>query len=95
MPQAQLTFEDVRNAPSLAKPGQVDRVFNYLLEFGSITPVEALRDLGLMRLGARIWELRHRLAEAGQYALDSDLVEVPTRWGTTAHVARYTLRRLH
>lgn len=37
---------------------QKERIKKYLDDFGSITPLEALRDLGIMRLGARIWELK-------------------------------------
>lgn len=36
---------------------QKERIRKYLDDFGSITPLEALRDLGIMRLGARIWEM--------------------------------------
>lgn len=37
---------------------QTERIYEYLKEYGSITALEALRDLGIMRLGARIFELR-------------------------------------
>jgi len=36
---------------------QKERISKYLDDFGSITPLEAMRDLGIMRLGARIWEM--------------------------------------
>lgn len=36
---------------------QKDRIRKYLDDFGSITQLEAIRDLGIMRLGARIWEM--------------------------------------
>ena len=37
---------------------QRDRIRAHLLTHGSITPLEALREYGCFRLGARIWELR-------------------------------------
>ena len=36
---------------------QKERIRKYLDDFGSITQLEAIRDLGVMRLGARIWEM--------------------------------------
>ena len=40
------------------KTTQNQRILNYLKEFGSITQLEALKDLGIMRLASRISELR-------------------------------------
>lgn len=37
---------------------QKERIIKYLQDFGSITPLQALADLGIMRLGARIWDLK-------------------------------------
>ena len=37
---------------------QTERVLDYIKRFGSITQLEALADLGIMRLGARVWDLR-------------------------------------
>ena len=42
------------------KQTQTDRIQRYLEDFGSITPLDALREFGCMRLGARIWELRNK-----------------------------------
>ena len=36
---------------------QGQKILDYMKLFGSITPVEAFRDLGVMRLGARIYDL--------------------------------------
>ena len=33
------------------------KILKYMQDYGSITPVEAFRDLGVMRLGARIYDL--------------------------------------
>lgn len=37
-----------------------EKVLEWLKEKGSITPMDALRGFGCYRLGARIWDLRHR-----------------------------------
>ena len=37
---------------------QKERIRKYLDDFGSITQLEAIRDLGIMRLTARIWEMQ-------------------------------------
>ena len=38
---------------------QVDRIIEYLQLYGSITPVQAYADLGIMRLGARIFDIEN------------------------------------
>ena len=46
-----------------AKPEKVTqgaKILKYMQEYGSITPVEAFRDLGVMRLGARIYDLEQQ-----------------------------------
>lgn len=40
------------------KMTQAQRVLEYIRQFGSITQLEALRDLGVMRLASRISDLR-------------------------------------
>lgn len=42
------------------KDTQCDRVLAYIRRFGSITQIEALQDLGCMRLASRISDLRDR-----------------------------------
>ena len=37
---------------------QNDRIIQYMDEFGSITQMQALSDLGIMRLASRIHDLR-------------------------------------
>jgi hypothetical protein len=37
---------------------QTDQVLDYLHEHGSIDPLRAFNDLGILRLGARIWDLK-------------------------------------
>lgn len=70
----------------MAKPTQTDRVLERLKK-APLTQLEALTELGVMRLGARILELR----EAG-HPIETETVEVATRIsGETARVARYRL----
>ena len=65
---------------------QCDMILEYLRRFGSITPWEALREFGCMRLGARIWDLK-------QMGHDISVVMVQTRnrLGRTVIYARYVL----
>ncbi len=63
---------------------QTDRVLDYLQQFGSITALEALRDLGIMHLSSRITELRKR-----GYPVERDMIEVKNRFGEKTRVARY------
>ena len=37
---------------------QGERVLRHLKDYGSITQWEAIRDYGITRLGARIWDLK-------------------------------------
>ena len=37
---------------------QCERIVQYMNDFGSITPLDALSDLGVMRLASRISDLR-------------------------------------
>lgn len=39
---------------------QCDQILQHMRAYGSITPLDALRQYGCMRLGARIWDLRQR-----------------------------------
>lgn len=68
------------------KMSQKEQVLAYMEEHGSITPLEAEKHIGCMRLGARIWDLRH-----DGYNIVSEMVEVETRHGGKATVARYRL----
>tara|TARA_R100000458_G_scaffold58820_1_gene67720 strand:+ start:262 stop:495 length:234 start_codon:yes stop_codon:yes gene_type:complete len=51
------------------------RTLDYLNEFGTITTLEAFRDLGNSRLSSTI----HLLRKKG-YNIASDEIQVPTRW---------------
>ena len=63
---------------------QKERILKYLEDFGSITQLEAIRDIGVMRLGARIWELNR----AG-YTIIRETEVSQNRYGQTTRYARY------
>ena len=65
------------------KETQAQRVIEYIRETGSITQLEALRELGCMRLASRISDLKRK-----GYAIKRDTVPIKTRYGTT-YIARY------
>lgn len=65
---------------------QLERVLKYLDDFGSITPLEALADLGIMRLGARIYDLRKK-----GYAIIREMEKSQNRYGQPVRYARYRL----
>lgn len=60
------------------------RVFDYIMEFGSITTLQAFTDLGESRLSARIWELRDKGVN-----IDSEVITVKNRFGESRHVKKY------
>lgn len=66
---------------------QTDRILRHLREHGSITPLEALREFGCMRLGARIYDLKR----AG-YDIESKIESHRNSYGERVSYARYTLK---
>lgn len=68
------------------KPTQNQRILDYIAEFGSITQLEALRDLGVMRLASRISDLKKR-----GYPIVSKQVAVKNRFEETCYIKRYSL----
>lgn len=65
---------------------QNDRVLRYIREFGSITQLEALQDLGVMRLASRVSDLRRQGVK-----IVSKTEAVKNRYGETCHIKRYSL----
>ena len=70
------------------KPTQNERIISYMNQFGSITQLEALQDLGVMRLASRISDLRSL-----GYPIISEIEIVKNRYGEKCHVKRYSLER--
>ena len=68
------------------KATQAQRVLDYMDTFGSITQLEALQDLGVMRLASRISDLKKK-----GYPIKGDVVEVKNRYGESCRIKRYRL----
>ena len=69
------------------KPTQNERIVDYMRRFGSITHLEAIRDLGVQRLASRISDLRSR-----GLPITSEFVTVENRFGEKCNVKRYSLK---
>jgi hypothetical protein len=69
------------------KPTQNERILDYLHKFGSITQLEALQDLGIMRLASRISDLK-RLG----YPIESKMQTVRNRFEEDCHIKVYFLK---
>ena len=65
---------------------QCERVLQYMQDFGSINPMQALGDLGGYRLGARIWDLRH-----DGHRITRRMVTAKNRYGERVSYAEYRL----
>lgn len=67
---------------------QNQRILDYLDSHGSITQLEALNELGIMRLASRISDLRKN-----GYQIDSKMDIVHNRYGEKCRVKRYSMRK--
>ena len=65
---------------------QVDKIYKYMKDFGSITQLDAIRDLGVMRLASRISEMR-----MSGIAIKKEMETGKNRYGEATHYARYSL----
>ena len=65
---------------------QCERLIEYLQLHGSITQIEALNKLGIMRLASRISDLRKQ-----GYKITSEMVVVKNRWDESCCIANYKL----
>ena len=65
---------------------QKEMVLSYMKEFGSITALEALRDLGVFRLAARIANLKDDGVN-----IKTEYETAPNRYGKKTKYARYSL----
>ena len=68
------------------KKTQAQRIIEYIETFGSITQLEALQDLGVMRLASRISDLRKQ-----GYPITSSFEDVKNRYGESCSIKRYSL----
>lgn len=67
--------------------GYKEHVLNYIREFGSISSMEAFRDLGITRLSAVIFNLK-----ADGYEFDTKTEHSVNRFGKKVCFARYSLK---
>ena len=68
------------------KTTQCEKVLEYMRRYGSITQLEALRDIGCMRLASRISDLRYQ-----GYAIGRRMKTSKNRNGEDVYFAEYYL----
>lgn len=67
---------------------QCDRILRHLKDYGSITPLEAMNEYGIMRLAARINDLR-----AQGIDIASEVKTGKNRYGEATHFSVYRLKK--
>lgn len=65
---------------------QNERIIEYCKTFGSITTLDAFKDLGVTRLASRIHDLR-----VAGYEFNDEFVSSRNRYGEKVSYKRYTL----
>lgn len=65
---------------------QCERIVEYIKMFGSISPLEAFRDLGITKLATRISEMR----KTGM-VFDQEYMKSKNRFGEDVYFMRYYL----
>lgn len=63
---------------------QAQRVLDYIEQFGSITSLDAFKDLGITRLSAVVFDLRKE-----GYNVQSETIGAKNRFGEIAHFSKY------
>ena len=71
------------------KSTQCEKVLAYMIQFGSITQLEALQDIGCMRLASRISDLR-----AQGYPISRRIKTGKNRYGESVSFAEYYLEEI-
>lgn len=69
------------------KETQHDRIVDYIRTHGSITTLDAYRDLGITKLTTRISEMRRM-----GIVIEGERISVKNRYDEECRVNRYTLR---
>lgn len=72
----------------MGRKTQKERIIEYIEKFGSISPMEAFRDLGITKLATRVSEMKK---EGMQFKIT--LEKSKNRFGESVYYARYTLRK--
>jgi hypothetical protein len=65
------------------KKTQKEKIIDHLKMFGSITPLEAMREYGCMRLAAVIFNLKD------EYSIRTDMRDSRNRFGDKVRFAKY------
>jgi hypothetical protein len=69
------------------KKTQREKILDYMREWGSITPLDALREFGCMRLATRVFELKQQ-----GYNIKTVIERAENKSGEPVHYARYFLK---
>lgn len=72
------------------KKKQTEKILEYMEEFGSISQLEAVKDIGCYRLSARIADLKKE-----GYEIESEFESSKNRFGETVSFKRYKLGGNH
>ena len=67
---------------------QCDRVYKYIEQFGSITSLDAFRDIGCCHLSSRICDLKQQ----GK-PIKSEMISSKNRYGETIYYKKYYLEK--
>lgn len=67
---------------------QCERIIKYIEDYGSITTLEAFKDLGITRLASRINDLKN-----DGYKFDREYIKGVNRYGETVHYMKYSLTK--
>ena len=70
----------------MKKPTQCERILQYIAENGSITALEATREIGCTQLSARLCELEKR-----GYIFNKVTEKSKNRYGDPVHYKRYSI----
>lgn len=71
-----------------SRPTQCSRLIRYMQDCGSITQMEAIQELGIMRLASRISELRKN-----GYEIEKRMIKGKNRYGESVSWALYSLAK--
>ena len=71
----------------MAKENQCAKIIAYISEFGSITPLDALREFSCMRLASRISDIKKM-----GYTVESAIERGYNYNGEPVHYKRYTIK---
>ena len=68
------------------RESQCNKVLHFIETEGSITPIDALREFGCMRLASRVSDLKRK-----GYPITREMESTKNRYGETVRYARYRM----